>query len=336
MPGFDRMSWRAAGQIEEALRSRREVVGSWRCNWTCAETIPKLAERFQLANNRGWDKAIRYLRLAIQSQLLHCKTHINDALQQLEMSGKPQVCASHSEIYAELLALRDEFAEVAIDLKQQTVNVVTEPIVIHDVELGRFRISLDWKKCAQPYAVVYCVTALEPNCPVSNSRITHPHVLNHTLCEGDAAVPLKQALHSGRLSDYFQIIQCVLRTYNSDSPYVSLGEWTGVDCHACGTHVSQDADYCSHCDVSVCESCSSWCGHCEDPRCEACTRACSQCGIRCCRPCLRLCSECRVSVCPSCLTSNELCENCDHETPSDEPQANTPATICYTAAESAI
>jgi hypothetical protein len=336
MPGFHRMLWRAAGHIEQALQTQIEATKSWRVNWTLVAAIPKLAERFQLVKDRGWDKATGYIRLAMQSQLLHCKTQINDALHQLETRYVTQSSLSQSLIYAELLALSHEFEEVAIDLKRKTVVVVTESIVIYDVPLGRFQISLDWKKCAQLNAVVYSVTALEPNRPISNSRVTHPHVLNHMLCEGDASVPLKQALYSGRLSDFFQIIQCVLRTYNSDSPYVSLGEWKGVDCHACGAHVSKDASDCGHCAASVCKSCSSWCAQCQISRCDACTEACAQCGDRCCPECLRLCLECRVRVCPNCLTSNEYCENCDDATPSDEPQANTTATTCCAPAEPAI
>jgi hypothetical protein len=325
MPGFQRTSWRAAGRMEESLRPRPENSRSWRLNRTLVETLPKLAERLELAVGRGWNKAARHMRLAMHSQLLHFKTQINDALHQLETSKGHQTGPSQALIYAELGALSEEFEDFEIDLRKQTVAVVTESIVIDDIDLGRFRIVLDWKKCEQRDANVYSVTALTPNCPASNSHITHPHVLNHSLCEGDATIPLKQALRSGRLCDFFQIIQCVLRTYNSDSPYAALDEWSGVDCHACGTHIPKDADYCGHCNTSVCESCRNWCEHCESSRCEACLGRCSKCEDHCCPNCLRLCLDCRVSVCPNCLTSNELCQNCDHETTSNEPQESTSA-----------
>ena len=71
---------------------------------------------------------------------------------------------------------------------------------------------------------------------------------------------LQAALEVGRLCDFFLMVRQVLRTYNPDSPYVSLDNWEGKQCSDCGDFINEDCRcYCELCDRTYCEQCMSVC-----------------------------------------------------------------------------
>ena len=71
--------------------------------------------------------------------------------------------------------------------------------------------------------------AEDPHPAHSDDSVTHPHVQSEGVCEGDAKLPIRNALSQLRLLDFFQIVGSLLRTYNSGSPYVAL-LMTGTEC----------------------------------------------------------------------------------------------------------
>ena len=144
------------------------------------------------------------------------------------------------DIYADLVALDEEFAEVSFDRRGQTISVTTEPIELEGVYLGPFEIRLDWSDLAEGHPGNYRVIAVDANPAAANESVTHPHVQDEAVCEGEGRQPIRKALEQGRLLDFFVIVANLLRTYNSDSPYVSLSDWHGVECADCGTTVSDD------------------------------------------------------------------------------------------------
>jgi hypothetical protein len=116
------------------------------------------------------------------------------------------------------------------------------------------------------------------NPAATNDSVTHPHVDGEALCEGEGRQPIRRALEQGRLLDFFVIIANLLRTYNSDSPYVSLSDWHGVECFDCGTTVCDDERWtCEKCDTTVCGECYSNCPECDGIFCDACVTRCEGC-----------------------------------------------------------
>ncbi|HUQ69380.1 MAG TPA: hypothetical protein VM165_07655 [Planctomycetaceae bacterium] len=143
--------------------------------------------------------------------------------------------------------------------------------------------------------------ALEPHRPESRKDITHPHVQDSTLCEGDASRPLEQALAEGRLCDYFLIVRQTLQTYNPQSAYVAIADWEGYRCRGCDDSVSAD-DLCS-------------CEFCGEEACTDCSLSCVQCGRTSCGSCLQNCSDCLDDFCPRCWPDDvrpqeSVCPNC--------------------------
>ncbi|MCP4259366.1 MAG: hypothetical protein GY774_17925 [Planctomycetes bacterium] len=159
----------------------------------------------------------------------------------------------------------------------------------------------------------YCVVALDPHPAATDEDVTHPHVSDRKLCEGDGAVTIRLALEQSRLFDFFSMIRSILSTYNPDSPYVSLDDWHGEPCYDCGYVMSRDdIYYCSYCDHDFCSECSTYCRCCDEGCCVGCAEQCPYCEDHVCMNCMRECVECNSLYCSSCLEEN-VCPNCKEE-----------------------
>jgi hypothetical protein len=230
-----------------------------------------------------------------------------------------------STILEELKAVQAEFDDVAFNSDESALCVVTEPITLEDVYLGRFRILLALDKCGELYhKVPYYVVAIDPHPAAKDEAITHPHVSNEMLCEGDGAAAIRAALEDGRLCDFFVMVRGILTTYNPDSPYISLADWDGVACYDCGYIMDDESSYyCSHCDNAVCDQCSRVCTDCGEVVCGECASRCEICDRSLCPGCAKTkCSECESVCCESCI-SDGLCPECKEERDNHEEQETT-------------
>ena len=192
-------------------------------------------------------------------------------------SRSPKHLPTESEIFREILAVQDEFGEVEIDLAEGELAITTDPIVLDDTHLGPFQIRLDIGRLAgrQPYRVV----ALEPNPAAANEAVTHPHVQDERLCEGDGRAAIESALNAGRLCDFFLIVSRLLGTYARGSAYIELSAWLGIRCQDCGSLTyDDDRCHCDRCDADLCGECCLSCHGCERGLCSDCMSTCQCCG----------------------------------------------------------
>jgi hypothetical protein len=241
---------------------------------------------------------------------------------------------------AELQALQEEFDDVAFNVEEGALSAVTEPITLEDVYLGPFRIALYLDKLSEIYQKVpYYIIAVEPHPAAKDEAITHPHVSNEMLCEGEGAAAIRAALEDGRLCDFFVMVRGILTTYNPDSPYISLADWEGVACYDCGYVMNDESVYyCTHCDNAVCDECSRVCTDCGEVVCAECASRCQICDRSLCPKCAKTkCSNCESTCCESCITDG-LCPDCEkereqedeeqeNETPDETPTSDGPATV---------
>src|SRR6185369_16757988 len=175
----------------------------------------------------------------------------------------------------DLVALRQEFEELDYDRRGRRLSVVTEPIVLAGVYLGPFEIRLQWAPVTRSDVPAYRVVAKDPHPAESRDNVTHPHVMDEVLCEGDGRHAVRQALSQGRLLDFFTLIAGILRTYNSESPFVELPLWHGSTCSDCGARVDEDDCYsCQKCHDNICSECETVCGDCEESCCSTCIGSC--------------------------------------------------------------
>lgn len=217
-----------------------------------------------------------------------------------------------SDIISELSQLEQELGEYQFSLKDKTISVITEPITLEDVSLGPFEIRLLIDRIGSLYSdAPYKIIALEPNPAGSDDSITHPHVSSEKLCEGDGHTAIRCAIEQGRFCDFFTLVTGVLKTYNSDSPYIRLDDWEGSSCYDCGCTISGDEGYyCEYCDHEFCEQCSSCCEKCGNTICLGCAYQCPSCEEPVCINCTAKCKDCGELYCKDCLTKQGLCHDC--------------------------
>jgi hypothetical protein len=148
------------------------------------------------------------------------------------LAEKPQIKTPKlSALVSELDALEQEFGNTEFDTSDNTIYVITDSITLEDIYLGPFKIQLELNKLSELYQnVPYHVIALEPNPAATDDNVTHPHVNNEILCEGDGCVAIRAALEEGRICDFFTMVRSILNTYNPDSPYVALNNWVRFVC----------------------------------------------------------------------------------------------------------
>ena len=281
----------------------------------------------ELAQRRQWFPAAVVCRQELASALQDLEDQASAAQHALQEIDKETHDIELRDLYEELVALDSEFSEVAWDFRDRTLSVITEPIELEDMDLGSFKIVLDWSDLSvtKPYQVI----ALEPNSAAGDDEVTHPHVHGRGLCEGDGRVPIRNALRQGRLCDFFLLVQQVLQTYNAGSAYVRLSDWDGKSCSDCGdTCGRNNSNYCDACEITLCSECGGMCQDCEGNFCNECRGLCHGCDDRFCRHCLADCSGCSHGFCKECL-SDEYCEACRE---SDDETAGAGTTSSATAA----
>jgi hypothetical protein len=218
-----------------------------------------------------------------------------------------------SEIRDDITALQEEFSSLQISLKSDTIAVVTETVVLEDVCLGRFQITLDWTSLNDRSAG-YTVEALDPVPACTCDAYVHPHIDGDILCAGDGKAAIAAALKQRRLLDFFILVRQVLNTYNAGSAYVQLDDWWSTECRDCGDSVSANQMCCcDNCDRDLCRHCTCSCDLCSDTFCSDCTTDCADCGFQSCAACLTECAGCTKQICERCTSDGE-CQTCyEHE-----------------------
>ncbi len=319
--------FRLASEIRQSLVKATSCASSDRIDtdaWASIERLQRLRDK---ANSRGWLLAEQRLRDRLRRGLdSFCRGAMRVAD---NLTGPLQPCSvlSVHEIMRELTALNDEFKDVNWDRKRHTFSVTTDDIVLDEVCLGPFEICLDLRYLCQSHP--YRVVAKDPHPASTSDSTTHPHVQSEHLCEGDGYAAIKRSIADGRFYDFFMIVRQVLETYNPGNAYVTLDDWHGVECLACGDTVDRsNCDNCNRCEYSVCHDCRQVCPGCDETHCNDCMACCHGCDDDYCKDCLTCCSGCGESFCDHCLTE-ENCDDCLDIEASTEAEAESPESSVH-------
>ena len=332
MDPMNKTALRAAVLIHEQLArspSRNVPICLPTYCWASAE---KLQRGIDLARQRGWHQAAKRLTEDMAGALEDCRRELENALRALQSRLVEHRICSASDIYRDILALENEFEDVDIDLDKHELSVTTDPIVLEEVELGPFEIRLDWHCLGTSPA--YRVVALDPHPAAKSDDVTHPHVQDGHLCEGEGRAAVRAALAECRLYDFFLLISQLLQTYARGSAYVELDNWSGIPCEDCGQSVDEDQRYsCERCESTLCSSCSVSCRGCGESYCSGCLSQCAACGWEHCSSCLATCPVCRKRFCEECREEG-ICQQChekqrneEHEHDPSENAGNEPVAV---------
>jgi hypothetical protein len=290
-------------------------------NSKCIEAT-KDSHLFDITIEKGWLIGAESIRYRIERNLNDFSHHVQ-RFKELVNSDET-VVPSFIDIFAELTQLEQEYGELKLDLDARAISITTGDIVLEDISFGPFEIKLFINKMEKLYTdVPYRVIALEPNPAGGNDSVTHPHVSDEMLCEGEGHVAIRNAIEQGRFCDFFTLITSILKTYNPASPYVSLDEWGGRNCYDCGCSISEDDTYyCERCDYEYCSQCSTYCRTCDTTVCLGCSSECHGCNEPVCKRCMHICKECEETFCENCINEEGLCENCQAERDKNEDECS--------------
>ena len=211
--------------------------------------------------------------------------------------------------------------DVECDTRLREIRVTTEPIVLEGIYLGPFQIYLDVGRLghSSPYRVV----ALDPQPAACNESVTHPHVQDETLCEGEGRTAIGAALDSGRIGDFFLIVSQLLATYAQGDAYVEMRDWEGRPCCECGSLAHEEDRFdCDQCGDVLCGDRTVMCLDCDAPFCSHCLQSCAVCQDSFCISCLSRCAVCSQRACSSCIRDH-LCDHCQHEEISNHESERT-------------
>ena len=331
---------RVAQKIREQMQSlvqtrTRAIILRTEVLYMAQAQIKGLRRQLQVALARGWnaaaDKLARRIALVVRDLPMYAQN-----VDRLVEARRTITVPSARCVLADLQQLKEEIDGLRYHAGQGILAVSTEPITLEGVYLGPFEIQLFLNSLArdEPHSA-YEIVALDPHPAGCNSDVTHPHVSGQRLCAGDATTPIGAALSSGRICDFFLLVRSVLTTYNSGSPYVSLGDWHGTSCYDCGDTVhGDDSRWCLACDHDFCEGCASYCRVCDESTCNGCLESCSACDEPTCPSCLTCCPDCGGLICQTCLEAGE-CPCHEEEDDNGNEQDNTTAVEAGTAADTA-
>ena len=319
MTATNKLAMRAAVLIREqqiGRQSQHAAISLPEYSWT---HIQRLRRQIVLARQHGWQGAVKRLSEDMVRALEDCRRDLDNAVRALQYSPSQYPVSSASNIYADLLALEKEFDEVEIDLDEQEISATTDSIVLEGIELGAFRICLDWHRLDSSSA--YRVVACDPNPAARSEGVTHPHVQDETLCEGDGRSAIRAALTHCRIYDFFLLVSQVLHTYARGSAYVELDDhWNGITCEDCGAVMSPDDSFCcQRCGSELCNDCRQVCTACEESHCSGCLSTCPECEMDFCRGCMEACPGCNRKICGRCVEDG-LCPNCQEEQSQEEEE----------------
>src|SRR6476660_9288449 len=322
MPSTKNSLSRLAAAIHAELNAengREPLIEMPQMDWQrCAD----LVRQIRRARLRGWQLAANALLRDLGYALPSIQHELSTIAERLPRSTAIEPRATVHDVYQDLVALRQEFEQLDYDRRGRRLSVVTEPIVLAGVYLGPFEIRLQWAQPTRSDVPAYRVIAQDPHPAEGRDNVTHPHVMDEILCEGDGRHAVRQALKQGRLQDFFMLVAGILRTYNPESPFVELVLWHGGSCSDCGAGVDEDHSYsCAKCGDTVCSECERVCCGCDDGCCSSCIGSCAACEDNYCRRCLQRCQGCSGSFCSGCLDDNERCPNCHDKETTEERTA---------------
>jgi hypothetical protein len=327
MPTINKALMRLAAAIHTKLAGRRTNEPLIEMPVRLWERCTDLVRQIRRAQLRGWNLAANALSRDLECSIPSVLIEVTALQQRLTCRTGRQRLVTASDVYRDLVTLGDEFEDIDYDSKLCRLSVTTEPIVLEGVYLGPFEIQLQWARANNDGDPAYRVIAKDAHPAESRENVTHPHVMDEILCEGDGKHGIRRALSEGRLLDFFTLVAGVLRTYNPESPFVELALWSGSNCSDCGALVDEDYSYsCQKCGDTICGECETVCGGCDDSCCSGCIGSCAACEESFCRRCLKTCEACHRHVCSGCLDHQERCTKChEDESENEDGGSDSPA-----------
>ena len=219
---------RLASRLQDQIHAGRQealVRLLWKIG-TCAtsyQQLERLRRRLESCYDRHFESGIECVKGQLRRMLPEMIEQLTCLNRILAEDRPTQVTCN--DLVAELQQVRQEFVDsFEYHHKDRTLSVQTDDIELHDEYLGPFEIRLDLAAIGQPDPRrTYKVIAVDPHPAAGDDGITHPHVSDEKLCEGEASLAIRNALKGGRLGDFSAGGWRVGGTYNPGSALCVAG-----------------------------------------------------------------------------------------------------------------
>jgi hypothetical protein len=249
---------RLAEKIHNQLRLLQgsrygEVMRRTTCLIENLEQLRRTSNLLAICVGRNWNAAAGQMTDRLVQNLRDLPYHAGEIQQMIEAS-KLKLPAIR-DIVADIQQAQLEFEDFKHVEDGDLLVVTTEAIELEGYYFGEFEIRLQIGSLSEfkHHGAIYRVVAVDPHPATCNESVTHPHVSDEHMCEGDAGAAIEAALTNGRICDFYQLVTAVLNNYNPNSPYVALGDWEGRSCYDCGSTMSgDDTHWCTSCENDFC------------------------------------------------------------------------------------
>ena len=185
MPTINKALMRVAAAIHTQLAGRRASESLIEMPVRPWDRCTELVRQIRRAQLRGWKLAAISLGKDLECSLPSVLIEVTALQQRITCRTGQQTFMTASDVYRDLVTLSEEFEELDFDSKACRLSVTTEPIVLEGVFLGPFEIQLQWARVSNGGELAYRVIAKDPHPAESRENVTHPHVMDEILCEGD-------------------------------------------------------------------------------------------------------------------------------------------------------
>ena len=217
---------------------------------------------------------------------------------------------SRNDVIDAVFELKQLHKDLSLDLENHLLQYTSGPYEIEGINFGEFKISLNILQICNDRSDSKTEVETTPISPVYEcfEEYWHPHIdTDGLICLGDnGGDAIDRAMEELRLADVAEMVDCILNTYNCESPYKDIEYWkySYFNCRDCDVETrTDDAIDCIDCGRSFCPECV----------CKNCAQLCYTCGEAVCDKCLGEYCKCSMencdkgccSVCPNCEINHE-------------------------------
>ncbi len=310
---FEKRAVGACGQVIECFpelmgywdnlrRAKRDLLGA-----KIKPTAEGMRDAQRLLRRlRGHVSGVRQCSGFIVQRIDSCSARLGTGRSKL---GLPTL----NDCYDQLDAMDREFGTCELSHDKRSIIVVSHEVKLQNILFGRYRIRIQLDRIETDHRSFYFVNPVSDECPKVDGS-SHPNMRNEHLCEGAGGEAMTKAFTEGRLYDCVILINNILQTYGSESPYVELVRFEGP------SEAEEETRCCSNCSDQINEEDLYGCYACGDSVCPGCVHYCSVTGQHFCTECVEHAQETDAPCSSRCSSIGH--SNCEVRTNDPCPECN--------------
>ena len=178
-----------------------------------------------LGKLEGGSSKARTTACSVEVKVSDLVYYIDQIHSQIKNIRRPRYLITEKSLANSIEYLMERYASMVY--KNGVLTVQTDDIILEykkqKKNFGPFNIILDLNRTDSMISGLFAIRALSP---VRNNNYIHPNVSDGALCCGEGEMTLWQCIRQGRIGDFMDIVQQILKTH-SNSPHWGIRHWFG-------------------------------------------------------------------------------------------------------------